>query len=201
MLCEPASYRAPIWRPPGWYVRVVRAVFQARYEVTGTPIDEAEARYLVAELATAQREGLLVPATSADTSLQRATSARAHDAKIHAEWLDERVARVVATNSPGPLVLEQWLSERDPAAAARRERDNVARDALIWVALLALRACGLTPQVSPGSDALSGVKVVAWELGMKPPAVVQAWTRARREGRFVLSERHGPATRKRTSKA
>lgn len=201
VVASPERVVLALTRAPGARVRLAGALFKARYEITDTPINEAEARYLVAELAAAQREGLLVPATSADVSFQRATSSRAFDSVIHAQWLDELVARVVATTSPAPPVLEKWLRERDAAAGRRRERRYVGRDAFIVVALLALRACGLPPQVNPASDALSGAAVVARELGMRPPAVAQAWKRARREGRFVLSDRHGSATPKGTSKA
>ena len=201
VVASPERAVLALTRAPGARVRLARALFKAQYEVTGTPINEAEARYLVAELAVAQRQGLLVPATSADVSFQRATSARAFDAVIHAQRLDELVARVVATTLPGPLVLEEWLRARDDAADRRRARRDVGRDAFIFVALHALRACGLPPQVNPASDALSGAAVVARELGMRPAAVAQSWKRAQREGRFVFSDRHGSATHKGTSKA
>ena len=165
----------------------------------GEPIDEASARCLVAELAAARREGLLEPTTSLATSLERATSG-AVDAELHARRLDALVARAVAGTAPVPeRVLEQWLAER--GAVTRRKRGNVERDVGIWVALICLDACGLPPQVNPGSDALSGVAVVAGVLGMTSAAVAKVWTRAKCEERFVLSERHGPATRKGTPKA
>ena len=74
-------------------------------------------------------------------------------------------------------------------------------NAFIVVSLLALRECGLSLQANPASDALSGAAIVARELGMRTTAVAQAWKRARREGRFMLSDRHGSATRNGTSKA
>ena len=187
-----------MWRDLSEPVRLARAMFQARFETPGEPINEASAGRLVAELVAAQREGLVGPETSLATSLERATSS-AVDAELHARRLDALVARAVAGTAPVPKrVLEQWLAERD--AVTRRKRGNVERDVCIWVALICLEACGLRAQVSPARDALSGVAVVAGVLGMTSEAVAKVWTRAKCKEWFVLSERHGPATRKGTSK-
>ena len=109
VVASPERAVLALTRAPGARVRLAGALFKVRYDVTGTPINEAEARYLVAELAAAQREGLLVPATSADVSFQRVTSTYAFDAVIHAQMLDDLVTHVVATTSLAPPVLEKWL--------------------------------------------------------------------------------------------
>ena len=142
---SPERAARAMWRDPGEPVRLVRAMFQARFEATGEPIDEASAGRLVAALAAAQREGHLGPACTIAASIDRATSG-AVDAEFHARRLDVLLEAAVANaaSTPVPPLLARWFAVRDGAAAARRRRRNVARDAFIWVALLCLRACGLS---------------------------------------------------------
>ena len=188
-----AAARAPGWLPlaqrprrglrailadvrGGPFGRLVfeRSLYQARFEHDGVPIDVAGARRLVAGLADAWRQGLLVPNCAIETSLER-VDARAYDTAVHVRRLDAVIARTVERDRPAPLALADWPARSRAAALAPRRspRDDekrgaprrprlepvalVERDALILVALATLSACGLPPQRSDGgSDTPSG---------------------------------------------
>ena len=195
---------AELWGGQHGPLRRERALYQARFEARKQPIDEAGARRLVALLAEADAAGLILPNCPIEISLER-VQADAYDAELHAKRLDAEFKRVVADGWPAPLELEEWPAKsreflnRNPRAREkgtprrRRRSTNVRRNAFVVVALAALKACGRNPQRSSARDVKSGADIVADQLNTKRgvfmmyDGVEKVWTRARREGHFVLS--------------